>query len=290
MPKALIAYFSQGGTTEAIAKKISDGLQDEKFQVDLHNIAESEPPDISGYDMIGIGSPVYIYRPPFNVSDYLNSLPELNDLPFFVFMLHGTLTGTAGSIIRKRLTRKGGKEIGYAKFKGADYFVGYLQRGYLFSPDNPSKEELKKAESFGHEIVSSISGAEYVKPAMDSLPPIVYTMERMITTKSQVRYILSRFFKADKKKCTSCGKCIKYCFKKNISFDQNDLPQWGRDCILCFYCEMKCPEDAITSPVDWLIMAPFMNYNVRMGLKNRSIDKVKVVHSKGKTVRIENNF
>jgi hypothetical protein len=51
---------------------------------------------------------------------------------------------------------------------------------------------------------------------------------------------------------------------------------------------MKCPEDAITSPVDWLIMAPFMNYNVRMGIKNRSIDKVKVVHSKGKTVRIDN--
>ena len=76
MPKALIAYFSQGGTTEAIAKKISDGLQDEKFQVDLHNIAESKPPDISEYDMIGIGSPVYIFRPPFNVSDYLNSLPE----------------------------------------------------------------------------------------------------------------------------------------------------------------------------------------------------------------------
>jgi hypothetical protein len=39
------------------------------------------------------------------VSDYLNSLPELNNLPFFVFMLHGTFTGTAGSIIRKNAHR-----------------------------------------------------------------------------------------------------------------------------------------------------------------------------------------
>ena len=43
---------------------------------------------------------------------------------------------------------------------------------------------------------------------------------------------------------------------------KNGIPQWGRNCLFCLYCEMKCPKDAIKSPVDWLIMAPFMNYNI----------------------------
>jgi hypothetical protein len=49
---------------------------------------------------------------------------------------------------------------------------------------------------------------------------------------------------------------------------------------------MKCPKDAIKSPVDWLLMAPFMSYNVYQAAKDPSIDQVKVVHSKGKTKRV----
>jgi len=287
MRKTLIAYFSQGGTTKKIAEKISQGLQSKQFQVDFYNIVDDQRPSITDYDVIGIGSPVYIFRPPFNVLDYLKGLPELNDLPFFVFLLYGTEPGTAGNIIRKTLSRKGGKEIGYEKFKGADYFFGYLQRGHLFSPNNPSENELKQAEQFGQDLVSRISEKGYVKPKMDTLPPPVYCIERMITTRSQVQQIYSRFFKVDKDKCTSCKICIQQCPKNNIRFDKNDLPIWGRECIACFYCEMKCPLDAITSPLDWSIMAPFTNYNVSRSLKDPSIEDVKVVHKKGKTVRVE---
>ncbi len=49
---------------------------------------------------------------------------------------------------------------------------------------------------------------------------------------------------------------------------------------------MKCPKDAIKSPVDWLIMAPFMSYNVYQAANDPTIDQVKVVHSKGKTKRV----
>ena len=49
---------------------------------------------------------------------------------------------------------------------------------------------------------------------------------------------------------------------------------------------MKCPKDAIKSRVDWLIMAPFMSYNVYQAANDPTIDQVKVVHSKGKTKRV----
>jgi ferredoxin len=200
--------------------------------------------------------------------------------------LYGAKPGTAGDLLRNALSFKKGKEIGYAKFKGADFFLGYLQRGFLFSPDNPNKDELENAYDFGQEIVNNFSDNTYIKPDMDSDPGIVYTIENLITKKILVKYVYSYFFKADMEKCNSCEICIKECPNNNIHLDKNGTPQWGRNCLFCLYCEMKCPKDAIRSPIDWPIMAPFMNYNVYQANKDPLIDQTAVIHSKGKTKRI----
>lgn len=286
MKKALIAYFSQGGTTAKISGEISKGLSEKEYEVDLCSITEKSVPDINGYDLIGIGSPVYILRPPFNVMDYVRKLPALNGLPFFVFMLYGSVPGNAGTILRKALERKGGREVGYSSFKGAEYFIGYVQRGVLFSPDNPSSDELEQAHLFGRESAQYASADGYVKPPNDPFPPAVYLFERMVTVRFLLNHVYSYFFKADREKCSSCGLCAKLCPEKNISFDQDGMPCWGRRCIFCGYCEMKCPEDAITTPVDWTIFAPLLLYNIHCGKKSPSIDYVSVTHQKGKTKRI----
>lgn len=286
MKKALIAYFSQGGTTAKVATEISNGLRDKGYDADLYKIGDEPFLDVKGYDMIGIGSPVYIFRPPFNVMDYVRKLPDLNSLPFFVFMLHGTHPGTAGNILRSALKRKGGREVGFSCFKGADYFVGYVQRGILFSPDNPSSNELERARLFGKQSAQFALGAGYVKPPKDPLPPAVYSFERMLTMRFMTNHIYSYFFKADNEKCSSCGLCIKICPQKNISLDQDGMPSWGRRCIFCGYCELKCPEDAITTPVDWTVFAPLILYNIHHAKNSPSIEHIPVVHRKGKTKRI----
>ena len=288
MPKALVAYFSQGKTTKKVAEMISKGLESRGLSVDLYNIAQDTPLEVTDYDMIGIGSPVYVFRPPFNVTAFLKNFPNLNGRPFFCFILHGTLPGAAGNLLRGYLTHKGGKEIGYAKFKGADYFLGYIQRGILFSPDNPDETDMNNARQFGQEVAGRLTGKGYEKPEMDSMPGIVYSIEELITKKIFVKYMYSYLFKLDKEKCDSCGVCLHKCPNNNISLNENGQPQWGRNCLFCLYCQMKCPKDAIKSVVDWPIMAPFMNYNVSQALKNSMIEKVAVVHSKGCTKRVQN--
>jgi flavodoxin/ferredoxin len=283
MKKTAIFYFSQNGSTGAMAKKIGKGLTDKQFHVDLFDITDGEYPDIGGYDMIGVGFPVYIYRPPFNVLTYLKSLNDLNGLPFFVFMMYGTKPGKAGNTVRTALKHKGGREVGYAKFKGADYFLGFLQRGVLFSPNNPNADEKKGAEHFGHDIAENFAGKPYDPPPEDPAPGIVYSMEKLVTSKFFVRYMSTWFFKVDKEACNSCGICIQKCPNKNIRFNQKDVPLWGRNCIFCLYCEMKCPKDAIRSIADWSMMAPFMNYNISEAIKDTSTHHVKITHSKGKT-------
>ncbi|HPJ35862.1 MAG TPA: EFR1 family ferrodoxin [Spirochaetota bacterium] len=287
MKKVLISYFSQGGTTEKISKEIGGGLKSEGCKVDYHKITESGPADISSYDAIGIGFPVYVYRVPFIVTDYIKKLPDLEGKPFFVFLLCGSVPGNAGTVARKMLSGKGGREIGFAKYKGYNRFLGFLKRGYLFSYENPTKGELDHAGNFGRGLVQVINGSSYTPPPYDKRPDVVYTLERFLTVRPFLKYFYRFFYKVDRKKCSQCKLCEKVCPVNNITLSRDGFPRWGSACIGCFYCEMICPKEAITSPIDWLSMKMLISYNLRQSRKDPSIEHVPAVLKEGKIIRLE---
>lgn len=282
MGKGLIVYFSQGGTTARVAESIAGGLAASAYQVDLHNLKDGRPPNSSDYDLLGVGSPTYYFRPPFNVMDYVSALPDLAGQPAFVFVLHGTYRGDAGNTIIHALARRRARFAGYFHCHGADFFLGYLKRGYFFSPDHPTTEELAQAEAFGCEVASNVAAGRYAEPARDPSPGMVYRLERLLVSKWLSRQVYSRFFTASAKKCTACGVCTKLCPRKNIAEDKDGHPIWGRDCLLCLTCELKCPKDAITSVVDHSLFRPFILYNVWHASRDSLLDFRRVVHSQGR--------
>lgn len=279
-------YFSQGGTTARVAESIAAGLRAAEYQVDLCNMKDEQPPSLSGYDLLGIGAPTYYYRPPFNVTDYVNGLPDLDGLPAFVFVLHGTCRGDTGNAIRHALAHKGAREVGYFHCRGADYFLGYLKEGYLFSPDHPTAEELAQAEAFGREVAAHAAGQPYARPKDDQPPAMIYRLERFLANRWLGGQMYSRLFRVDAKSCNACGLCIELCPTGNITEGKGGRPVWGRNCLLCVTCEMKCPKDAITSPASWPLMRPFMIHNVRRASRDPLLDHVRVVHSHGRTQRM----
>ena len=291
MFKGLIVYFSQGGTTARVAESIAAGLRKEGYEIDLCNMKDKRPPDLSEYELFGIGYPVYYFRPPFNVTDYVNSLPDLAGLQAFVFVLHGTYQGDASNPIRRTLTRKGAREVGYFHCLGADFYLSYLKEGYLFSPDHPTKEELARAEAFGHQVAGYAVGKPYILHEKEPPPPMVYHLERFLMSRWLVRQMYSRQFRVDAEKCTGCGLCIKLCPTRNITDRASGHPAWGRDCLLCLTCEMKCPEDAITSSAgslfSRLLVIPHLCilHNIRHASSDPSLDYVRVVHRHGRTKR-----
>jgi flavodoxin/ferredoxin len=287
MFKSLIVYFTQGGATARVAEAIAAGLRSTEYQVDLLNMNDGQPPNLDGYGLLGIGLPVYIFRPPFKVMDYLNSLPELAGLPVFVFLLYGTHPGDTGNAARRALARKRGQEVGYFKARGADYFLGYLKRGFLFSPDHPTSLELDAAQGFGRKVAERVAGEKYIRPEEDSPPSVVYRLERFLTNRWFVKYMYSWLFHVKAKKCTSCGLCMKVCPTGNISENRKGHPIWGRNCLLCLYCEMKCPTEAILSPVSWPLFSPFIAYNVSRAYLDSSIGHSRVIQKKGHTRRAE---
>jgi flavodoxin/NAD-dependent dihydropyrimidine dehydrogenase PreA subunit len=271
MSRCLIVFFSQGGTTGRIAASIAKGLRAGNHDVDIHNLKDGPPPDPGAYDILGIGTPVYYFRPPFIVSDYLNSLPALSGKPVFAFILEGAYGNDTGNVVRRALERKGGKEIGYARYHGADYFLGYLKHGYLLSPNHPKPDAIAQAEQFGQEVAARSAGKAYARPPYDAPPAMMYRLERFLVNRLFVRQMYSRLLMLNKKKCNACGICVKLCPTRNISEDKKGRPRFGRNCMLCFSCEMKCPQGAIASPVTWFMFWPFMVYNLTHASRDASI-------------------
>ncbi|HET6419197.1 MAG TPA: EFR1 family ferrodoxin [Geobacteraceae bacterium] len=283
MVKTVIVYFSQGGATSRVAGAIAAGLQSMQHQVDIVNMNEGKQPNLDDYDFLGIGLPVYIFRPPFKVTDYLKRLPALNGLPVFVFLTYGTLPGETGNKVRSALTKKGAKEVGYFKARGADYFFGYLKRGYLFSPDHPTASELDAAQAFGRRVAERLARGGSVIDERDRPPSMVYRLERFLTNRWFVKNMYSMLFFVKSKKCNSCGICMKVCPAGNITGDGKGHPVWGRKCMLCLYCEMKCPAEAIISPVSLPLFSPFLAYNVRQASRDPAISHARIIHENGKT-------
>jgi flavodoxin/ferredoxin len=281
MSKSLIVYFSQSGTTAQVAQRIAAGLQTAGYQVDLCNMKDEQPPPVGSYQLLGIGSPVYYYRPPFNVTDYVKSLPSLNGLPAFVFMLHGTYRFDAGTAIRRILSHKGALDVGCFHCRGADLFMGYLKEGYLFSSGHPTTDELAHAETFGSSVAAHVAGRQYVRPEDDWPPSVIYRLERFLTGRWLTKHIYSRLFRLDAKKCDACGLCVELCPTGNITQREGRRLVWGRNCLLCLTCELKCPKGAILSPASWSLFRPFMIYNVRSASRDPSIDYARVVYSHG---------
>ena len=87
--------------------------------------------------------------------------------------------------------------------------------------------------------------------------------------------------KVNSNKCNSCGICIEECPTENISMDKDDHPAWGSNCILCLYCALSCPEEAITTPINWILFKPFLDYNVQKALRDPEIDNVPIKLNKG---------
>lgn len=283
MSKCLLVYYSQGGSTGRVAESIAKGLRASDHVVELHNLKDGPAPDPGRYDFLGVGTPAYYFRAPFIVTDHLRSLPDLSGKPFFVFVVYGADLGDAGNVVRRALERKGGKETGYSRSFGAETFLGYLKQGYLYSPNHPKPGALAQAELFGREIAACLRSAEYRKPAYDGPTHVVYRVERSLINRLFVRQMYSRMFSVDRGKCTSCGLCAKLCPTRNISEDKNGRPVWGRECILCFYCEMKCPKDAINSPMTWFLFRPFIIYNIRRTNRDPKVEVARVEHARGKT-------
>ncbi len=288
--RSLIVYFSQGGANARVADAIATGLRGAGYHVDLWNLRNGRPPDPRDYQLFGVGSPVYYYHVPVNIAYYVERLPRLDRIDGFVFVVHGTRRIDTANWLRRKLARKGVREVGYFHCRGEAHVLPLLKEGYLFSPNHPSESELLEAKRFAESVAERVAGKPYARPPYEPKPPSIYRLEKSLASRWLIEHFYSRLFRVDASTCTSCGLCMEVCPTSNITKDARGRPQWDRRCLMCLSCEMKCPEEAIASalsrPFPGALLRPFFRYNAHRWVREGDLDYVRVLQRRGETRRV----
>jgi len=242
--RTLIICFSMSGYTRKVAERIRDGIIEATGQCDLKNLSEVDTASLMQYDLIGLGCPVYYYKEPFNISDFIDNLPDLKNRHWFVFCTHGSVMGTTLVSMSERLKRKNALVVGYHHTYAeatAPFFTVLVP-----TSGHPDKFEYDQAQAFGKEVAKRsrhiAEGEIDLIPTPDPVPEEWRQAAELLT-----REVVSQAFPPlhiDMEKCSKCHECEEYCPVQGIDVE-DDPTRIQNPCIYCFQCAMVCPACAI---------------------------------------------
>jgi hypothetical protein len=87
--RALVLCYSQSGFTSRYGRLMACILKDRGLTVDLADMRSFDKKRLADYDLILIGSPVFYYDIPSNVSDWLAAMPKITGTPVAAFVSFG---------------------------------------------------------------------------------------------------------------------------------------------------------------------------------------------------------
>jgi flavodoxin I len=140
--KVLIAYLSQTGNTEKIAKGIYEEAS-AAHEVETKKLEEVNPENISGYDLLFIGSPIHAGNLAGAAKDFLNRLQVPSGGKIAGFVTH------SGSAYPEQILSKFTEPFKAASEKNALEYLGCFNcQGFL----NPAIHEMvKKSQNLTEE-------------------------------------------------------------------------------------------------------------------------------------------
>ncbi|MGW8320466.1 MAG: EFR1 family ferrodoxin [Thermodesulfobacteriota bacterium] len=242
--KILIIYFSQTGNTLKMAECIRDGIVEVTGPCDLKALREVDADSLAGYDLVGLGTPVFYFQEPFNVRDFLKDLPHQKGRHWFLFGTHGSMWGTMFLSMAEILKGKGAEVVGYHHMY-ADAFLPFYPYPFVTS-GHPDERELEAARAFGREIPEAsreiAAGDRDLIPEPVSCPDLWKWVARGFN-----REVLSQMLpplRIDLERCTRCGLCEENCPVQGIDIE-TDPPRIQEPCVYCVYCITVCPTCAI---------------------------------------------
>jgi ferredoxin len=276
--KNIIVYFSQTGNTKKIALSIKSGVLAACGQCDIARLQDVETRDLSGYDLIGLGSPVWHRREPTNVLNFIEyNLNSMEGKQAFVFCTHGVFPGHFIGRVVPALRLEGLTVIGWQNWYSS-CSVPEHPKPY-FTDRHPDEIDLQEAVRFGREMAerSRLIAAGEIRltpvlptgQAYHELYPGPGSTDRARiphppAAGSEVKELIdlrSFDFKIDRQKCLypKCTVCIDNCPTHSLNFTISP-PIIRKNCDRCWFCEQICPRGAIV--VEWGPIADYVDANI----------------------------
>ena len=242
--RVLVLWYSQTGLTCRYARLIGCILKGKGLAVDARDMQGFDKNRLANYDLIIVGTPVFYYDTPANVSQWLETIPSISGTPVAAFVSFGGPEGNqhnASSHILELLANKGGVPVGRDAFRN---IASYPTPNWN-SPNQISGQHLPNAATFDQvrrfteDVLERITRAETIsvnyelalREGLRALP-LVWLNKKFISKHT-----------VDAAKCIGCKTCVRKCPTKAINPSNQTV---NKDkCLACFGCLNNCPADAV---------------------------------------------
>jgi flavodoxin/ferredoxin len=270
--KSIVIYYSQTGNTKVIAEAIYQGMKQIDKDSHIAPLKDVNDRELLGYDLIGIGSPVFGFQEPPVVADFINSWPSLKGKCGFSFCTHGTLAGAYIARTVAALRKKGLTVAGWNDWYGSA-FIPTIPKPY-FTDGHPDAIDLQDAKDFGQEMVErsrkiaagekrlipQLPGKEqydkrYGAPSESELQDPTKDSEMSQADRAQLKPRLN----TTRCKYPKCTICMNNCPTHSINLSGSPQINY-QTCGPCalMHCEQLCPTGAIE--IDWSIVDKSADY------------------------------
>lgn len=239
-----IYWFSGTGNSLAVARDLA-----EKTGAKLKPLAPLAKAETikSPAEAIGLVFPVYDFKAPKIINDFITKLEGLEDKYLFALCTYGISPLKCLERLQRQLAVKGCKmqagfaimmphnAVGNSEFTAADRQTT-LNKAKIRV--NEIAELINKHQSTPVETETMISALLFRGLFLKVIRPVI----PLLLHAARHGWDSLAFTVNDK--CSGCTTCSTVCPVKNVTI-VNERPTWGDNCLSCFACIQWCPREAI---------------------------------------------
>lgn len=265
-------YFSGTQSTYYVAKKLRDELQLLGHEVSIFKLEKYimglVKVDTMGYDMLGIISPIYGFRTPHIIQDFIELLPMSHKKVFLIKTASDYFWfNQSASVKNIHLLKKKWYDVFYDRTLVTcsnwlyDYDEALVKRFYEINMS-------VKIPDIARDIHGESRRLYHKNYFRDALTSITSFLEDRIGAKLFGKSLYTN------KNCTHCELCSKRCPMDNIHFVNGKFTTKWR-CTWCMKCIYSCRESAIQSRGFNVFI--FKNgFNYRYIIQNRNLNTKRI--------------
>lgn len=236
--KILLIYYTGTYNTRYLTDRLELLLTSHRHTVTRVEIDHTTPPvPIEGYDLVGIGYPIYGFNAPAPLERYVKRLSFPRGQRFFIYKNSGetfAMNNASSRLLLRRLRRAG------ALFRGEYHYVMPYNIHFRFDRDFV-RELLAKNEKL---LAVTVRNLEHGK-VVGIRSRLLYNLGAAFVGIQKIGgNVNSFFYRVDAEKCVMCKKCVRDCPEGNIRVEDGRI-RFGHRCDMCMRCSFFCPTDAI---------------------------------------------